>query len=193
MFHADGQPRAGRPRILSVGRLVERKGFEDLIRAMTLVPAAECVIIGGTESQPYARKLRDLAGNAPDQDSVLAAAELAGFYCDEGRWDEAAELLAYSRDVAHRWHLTQHLVRARLAAHLGEHADALALIGPVVERADRAGFLTMRGHVQATLAEVHRAAGNLAEADAAAAAAVALYEQKGNVAAAERVRAAVTA
>jgi len=137
--------------------------------------------------------LRDLAGNAPDQDSVLASAELAGFYCDEGRWDEAAELLAYSRDVAHRWHLTQHLVRARLAAHLGEHADALALIGPVVERAERAGFLTMRGHVQATLAEVYRAAGELAEADAAAARAIALYEQKGNVAAAERVRSAVTA
>ena len=37
------------------------------------------------------------------------------------------------------------------------------------------------------LAEVHRAAGRTAEADAAIAKALALYEQKGNVAAARRV------
>ena len=44
----------------------------------------------------------------------------------------------------------------------------------------------MRAHVQVALAEVQRAAGNLAEADAAVARALALYEQKGNVAAADR-------
>lgn len=37
----------GRPRILTVGRLVERKGYAELIQAMRLVPKAECVIVGG--------------------------------------------------------------------------------------------------------------------------------------------------
>jgi hypothetical protein len=99
--------------------------------------------------------------------------------------------LAYGRDVAHRWHLTQQIVQARMAAHRGEHADALARIGDVVERAEHGGHLTVRGQAQVALAEVQRAAGNDAEADAAVARALALYEQKGNVAAAERLRSAV--
>jgi D-inositol-3-phosphate glycosyltransferase len=47
--------RADRPRILSAGRMVERKGFADLIRALRLVPDAELVIIGG----PPAAELAD--------------------------------------------------------------------------------------------------------------------------------------
>jgi D-inositol-3-phosphate glycosyltransferase len=39
--------RSDRPRILSAGRMVERKGFADLIRALRLVPDAELVVIGG--------------------------------------------------------------------------------------------------------------------------------------------------
>ncbi|MGW0435559.1 glycosyltransferase [Micromonospora sp. NPDC003197] len=58
--------RGDRPRILSVGRLVERKGFQDLISAMRLVPEAECVIVGGPPPEqlavdPQARRLRALA------------------------------------------------------------------------------------------------------------------------------------
>jgi len=133
-------------------------------------------------------RLRDLAGNTPDQDAVLAAAELAGFYCGEGRWEEASDLLAYGGDVAHHWDLTPQVVRARVAAHRGEHADALTLLGDVVDRAERGEQLTMRAQAQLALAEVQAAAGNLAEADAAVARALALYEQKGNVAAAARLR-----
>jgi D-inositol-3-phosphate glycosyltransferase len=39
--------RSDRPRIVSAGRMVERKGFADLIRALRLVPDAELVVIGG--------------------------------------------------------------------------------------------------------------------------------------------------
>ncbi|GIM90216.1 glycosyltransferase [Paractinoplanes toevensis] len=55
-----------RPRILSVGRLVERKGFGDVIEAMRWVPGAEVVVVGGPAADalpadPGARKLRALA------------------------------------------------------------------------------------------------------------------------------------
>ena len=61
--------------MLTVGRLVERKGFETVIRAMALVPDAECVVVGGPpagllETDPYARRLRALAGSCGVADRV---------------------------------------------------------------------------------------------------------------------------
>ena len=59
-----------------------------------------------------------------------AAYRLADFYCDDGRWDEAEECLAFYRDVptpdvdGGRMRLA---VEARLAAHRGELAEALTL------------------------------------------------------------------
>ncbi|XVV10542.1 glycosyltransferase [Actinoplanes sp. CA-131856] len=55
-----------RPRILSVGKLVERKGFGDVIQAMRYVPGAEVVVVGGPpadqlKADPGAAKLRALA------------------------------------------------------------------------------------------------------------------------------------
>jgi glycosyltransferase involved in cell wall biosynthesis len=63
-----GKPRrdGDRPRILSVGRLIERKGFEDLIAALRALPEAELVIAGGPpasglDADPAAGRLRALA------------------------------------------------------------------------------------------------------------------------------------
>ncbi|HEY8453669.1 MAG: glycosyltransferase [Micromonosporaceae bacterium] len=65
----------GRPRILSVGRLVERKGFADLIRALPSVPDAELVVIGGPSAprlstDPVAVRLRRLAAEVGVEDRV---------------------------------------------------------------------------------------------------------------------------
>ena len=54
-----------RPRVLTVGRLVERKGFEDVVRAMPLVPDAECVVVGGPPAEKLPdRRLRPAAARA---------------------------------------------------------------------------------------------------------------------------------
>ena len=53
-------------RIVSVGKLLPRKGFDEIIRAMPKIPNAELVIVGGAESpdldaDPEAKRLRGLA------------------------------------------------------------------------------------------------------------------------------------
>jgi glycosyltransferase involved in cell wall biosynthesis len=55
--------RNGRARLISVGRLVPRKGFDLAIRALRLVPGAELMIVGGPQrgelrTDPEARRLR---------------------------------------------------------------------------------------------------------------------------------------
>ncbi|OBA62460.1 glycosyl transferase [Mycobacterium sp. 1100029.7] len=67
-FHPDGPaaPRTTRCRIVSVGRLVPRKDFETLIRALPSIPDAELVIVGGPEKaaladDSYAQYLQRLA------------------------------------------------------------------------------------------------------------------------------------
>ncbi|MCI4065349.1 glycosyltransferase [Micromonospora sp. R77] len=85
-----------RPRILTVGRLVERKGFQDVIRAVADVPEAECVVVGGPpagllETDPYALRLRALAESLGLADRV----RLVGAVPREemGRWYRSADVL----------------------------------------------------------------------------------------------------
>jgi glycosyltransferase involved in cell wall biosynthesis len=61
---ADRLPGVGR--IAAVGRLVERKGVDDLIRALEAVPAVELVVAGGParDDLPYDPDARRLAGVA---------------------------------------------------------------------------------------------------------------------------------
>jgi D-inositol-3-phosphate glycosyltransferase len=95
LFRPDGpvEPRTHRPRILSVGRLVERKGFEDLIQAMRLVPGAECVIVGGgPDDEPYSRKLCELADDCGAGDRVRLVGAVRAE--DMPRWYRSADVLA---------------------------------------------------------------------------------------------------
>jgi glycosyltransferase involved in cell wall biosynthesis len=87
----------GRNRILSVGRLVERKGYADLVEAMRLLPDAEAVIVGGPPmaelgDDPVARHLMALAHERGVADRV----RLTGAVPREEmpQWYRSADLVA---------------------------------------------------------------------------------------------------
>jgi glycosyltransferase involved in cell wall biosynthesis len=71
-----GRPAGGRPRIVAVGRLVARKGFDQLIRALRSLPDTELVIAGGPagggqlDRDPEVKRLRALAKRLKVRDRV---------------------------------------------------------------------------------------------------------------------------
>ncbi|WP_169986728.1 glycosyltransferase [Microbispora sp. H10836] len=64
LFRPDGPvfPRGDRPRVLSIGRMVPRKGVDTVVRALRHVPDAELVIAGGDPGDEESARLRTLAG-----------------------------------------------------------------------------------------------------------------------------------
>ncbi|PWR06520.1 glycosyl transferase [Micromonospora acroterricola] len=93
VFHPDGPaaPRdPARPRILTVGRMVERKGFLEVVRALPAVPDAECVVVGGPPADllaadTFARRLSALAESCGVADRVrlvggVPREEMAAWY-----------------------------------------------------------------------------------------------------------------
>ena len=118
--------------------------------------------------------------------------------CDQGRWDEAAAYLAYGGEVdgASRSQgkiysmLPPRRQGPRWRRSAGELAEALELARRAVELADRGRLAELPEPAPGSRSPRCSArSGQTAEADAAVATALALYEQKGNVAAAARLRA----
>ncbi|WP_084958297.1 glycosyltransferase [Thermoactinospora rubra] len=62
-FRPDGPraPRGRRPRVLSIGRLVPRKGVDTVVRALRELPGVELVVAGGSPGDEEAVRLRRLA------------------------------------------------------------------------------------------------------------------------------------
>jgi glycosyltransferase involved in cell wall biosynthesis len=65
-----------RPRLLIVGRLVPRKGVEDAIRAVALVPGVELVVVGGPaadqlDADPEVARLRRVVAECGLADRVV--------------------------------------------------------------------------------------------------------------------------
>ena len=89
-------PRSGRPRLLVVGRLVERKGQEDAIRALAAVPDAELVIVGGPpadglDADPEVRRLRAVAVSVGVLDRVRFTGAVAP--ADVPTWVRSADVV----------------------------------------------------------------------------------------------------
>jgi D-inositol-3-phosphate glycosyltransferase len=79
-FTPDGPaaPRGERPRLVSLGRLVRRKGVDEVIEAMRRMPAAELVVAGGEgEGDPDAARLRECAQRARVADRVSIVGPVA--------------------------------------------------------------------------------------------------------------------
>jgi glycosyltransferase involved in cell wall biosynthesis len=89
-------PRADRPRLLVLGRLVERKGQEDAVRALTAVPDAELVVVGGPpagelDDDPEVRRLRAVAADVGVADRLVFAGAVAR--ADVPRWIRSADVV----------------------------------------------------------------------------------------------------
>jgi tetratricopeptide (TPR) repeat protein len=131
--------------------------------------------------------------------SVLSTAEaqLARALCALGAMKEAeaaaerAAVLATSSDVI--THTLSRQVRAKVLAQRGEVAAAERVAREAVAIAEPTDVLDWKGDAWADLAEVLELAGKQDEANAALEQALALYERKGNVVSAERVRARLRA
>jgi DNA-binding SARP family transcriptional activator/tetratricopeptide (TPR) repeat protein len=137
--------------------------------------------------------IRDSGYAGIDERAVNAAYALASFYCDEGRWDEARERVSFAKGIPEPPQFTNTAllrlaVEARLEAHRGRFPEALRLAERAVAAVELRDNPTIKGRIWTALGEVLRASGKPAEADAAVARAIELYEAKGNVAAAALLR-----
>lgn len=100
LFSPEGEtaPRNGRPRLLSVGRLVERKGVDIVIEALADVPGAELLVAGGLDGIDVDRaRLRATAERVGVQDRVE-------FLGPVGRRDLPALIRSADAVVATPWY-----------------------------------------------------------------------------------------
>jgi glycosyltransferase involved in cell wall biosynthesis len=89
-------PRTDRPRLLVLGRLVERKGQEDAVRALAAVPGAELVVVGGPpadrlDGDPFVGHLRAVAASLGVADRVCFTGAVAR--ADVPAWIRSADVV----------------------------------------------------------------------------------------------------
>jgi glycosyltransferase involved in cell wall biosynthesis len=97
-FSPDGPvaPRGDRKRLLVLGRLVQRKGQDDAVRALRLVPDAELVVVGGPPadrlaSDPEVRRLWAIAAEAGVADRLVFTGSVAR--ADVPGWVRSADVV----------------------------------------------------------------------------------------------------
>jgi glycosyltransferase involved in cell wall biosynthesis len=89
-------PRSDRKRLLVLGRLVERKGQDDAVRALRHVPDAELVVVGGPptdalDCDPEVRRLRGIAGELGVEDRLVFTGSVAR--TDVPAWVRSADVV----------------------------------------------------------------------------------------------------
>ncbi|MBB3083584.1 glycosyltransferase [Geodermatophilus sabuli] len=86
----------GRQRLLVLGRLVERKGQEDAVRALVAVPGAELVVVGGPpadrlDADPEVQRLRAVAASLGVADRLVFTGAVAR--ADVPAWVRSADVV----------------------------------------------------------------------------------------------------
>jgi tetratricopeptide (TPR) repeat protein len=130
-----------------------------------------------------AKDFSHLASRASDLAEVLAE---QGSFEEADRWTRVAEARAAIDDL--KAQMMWRPIRARIHARRGEFAIAEGLAREAVALAEATDDLNRRAKTQRDLGDVLRLAGNAPEAASAFGRALDLYEQKGNLAGAARVR-----
>ncbi len=120
------------------------------------------------------------------------AAQIAEALYRQGRYDDAERFVEIGEHAIPGARVRYRFaVRAKLLARRGEPDRAAALAREAVELAEREDNLNMHGHALMDLAEVLRLAERTAESRHCAAAALELYERKGNLVSAGVARASL--
>lgn len=119
-----------------------------------------------------------------------SAARLAQALCALERYDEARRFIAISQEMAAAGDVVSQVIwrgaEAKVLARGGDHEASQSLALEAVDLASRTDGLNMQGDILVDLAEVQRAAGHPDEARGSIRKALSLFEQKGNVASANK-------
>ena len=89
-------PRTDRRRLLILGRVVERKGHDDAVRALAALPDAELVVVGGppagqVDDDPEIRRLRTVAAEVGVTDRLLFTGSVGR--ADVPAWIRSADVV----------------------------------------------------------------------------------------------------
>jgi tetratricopeptide (TPR) repeat protein len=171
--------------------------FDEARRTCEAVPASSPELALGIAS--YAGAVEFLAGDAPAAERrfrdgwwnpVDLAADRADCLYRVGRYGEADRLASFTEATAPAYDVQTQArwrrMRAKLLARAGEAATAGRLAREAVALADRCEAPNVQADARVDLAEVLGRSGREEESSDALAAALRLYEKKGNVASAER-------
>ncbi len=177
-----------------------RQGYEELGHRTSAVTHAAAVLgdvelLAGDASaaeQTFRWACDELERTEAYSHLASRAGDLAEALYRQQRLDEAAEWVAigetYSADDDVDARVLWLPVRAKITAQRGGLDDAIAIASEAVDLAAATDALNRRAAVQIDMGEVFRMAGRMHDAAVAFDRAIQLFEQKGNIAGAERVR-----